>query len=171
MLSYRAILVAIVSQNSFVLVAMAYRTIIARYAAKWGIAQMCLCETKYQGGTSDRVKMEPFVLLALFPLFQSHVWVKCEENQCDEGNRGLVGFSLLLWAFRLFWGSWNANPPFFLFDLRMGKCPIVKRRTLLNKGKRQNDKGFHFHSCTRGVSHHFSGCGVTKDSCPLVCDL
>ena len=27
-----------------------YRTIIARYVAKWGIAQMCLCETKYQGG-------------------------------------------------------------------------------------------------------------------------
>ena len=26
-----------------------YRTIIARYVAKWGIAQMCLCETKYQG--------------------------------------------------------------------------------------------------------------------------
>ena len=29
---------------------MGYRTIIARYVAKWGIAQMCLCETKYQGG-------------------------------------------------------------------------------------------------------------------------
>ena len=27
-----------------------YRTIIARYVAEWGIAQMCLCETKYQGG-------------------------------------------------------------------------------------------------------------------------
>ena len=26
-----------------------YRTIIARYVAKWGIAQLCLCETKYQG--------------------------------------------------------------------------------------------------------------------------
>ena len=50
--SYRAILVAIVSQNSFVLVFMGYRTIIARYVAKWGIAQMCLCETKYQGGVS-----------------------------------------------------------------------------------------------------------------------
>ena len=48
--SYRAILVAIVSQNSSVLVFMGYRTIIARYVAKWGIAQMCLCETKYQGG-------------------------------------------------------------------------------------------------------------------------
>ena len=48
--SYRAILAAIVSQNSFVLVFVGYRTIIARYVAKWGIAQMCLCETKYQGG-------------------------------------------------------------------------------------------------------------------------
>ena len=27
-----------------------YRTIIAQYVAKWGIAQMCLCETKCQGG-------------------------------------------------------------------------------------------------------------------------
>ena len=48
--SHRAILVAIVSQNSFVLVVMGCRTIIARYIAKWGIAQMRLCETKYQGG-------------------------------------------------------------------------------------------------------------------------
>ena len=45
-----SILVAIVSQNSFVLVFVGYRTIIARYVAKWGIAQMCLCETKYQEG-------------------------------------------------------------------------------------------------------------------------
>ena len=50
--SYRAILVAIVSQNSFVLAFVGYRTIIARYVAKWGIAQMCLCEIKYQGGVS-----------------------------------------------------------------------------------------------------------------------
>ena len=48
--SYRAILVAIVSQNSFVLVLMGYRTIIARYVAKWGIAQVGLCETKCRGG-------------------------------------------------------------------------------------------------------------------------
>ena len=45
-------LVAIVSQNYFVLVFVGYRTIIARYVAKWGIAQMCLCETKCQGGVS-----------------------------------------------------------------------------------------------------------------------
>ena len=38
-LSYRATLVAIVLQNLFVLVLMGYRTIIARYVAKWGIAQ------------------------------------------------------------------------------------------------------------------------------------
>ena len=48
--SYCAILVAIVSQNSFVLVFMEYRTIIARYVAKWGIAQIRLRETSYQGG-------------------------------------------------------------------------------------------------------------------------
>ena len=29
-----------------------YRTNFLRYIAKWGIAQMCLCETKYQGGIS-----------------------------------------------------------------------------------------------------------------------
>ena len=29
---------------------MGYHTIIAQYVAKWGIAQTCLCETKYQGG-------------------------------------------------------------------------------------------------------------------------
>ena len=50
--SYRAILVAIVSQNFFVFVFMGYRTIIARYVAKWGIARMCLCKIKYQGGVS-----------------------------------------------------------------------------------------------------------------------
>ena len=32
------------------LVFVGYRTIIAQYVAKWGIAQMGLCETKYQGG-------------------------------------------------------------------------------------------------------------------------
>ena len=48
--SYRAILVAIVSQSCFVLVFVGYRIIIARYVAKWGIAQMCLCEPKDQGG-------------------------------------------------------------------------------------------------------------------------
>ena len=29
---------------------MGHCTIIAQYVAKWGIAQMCLCQTKYQGG-------------------------------------------------------------------------------------------------------------------------
>ena len=51
-LSYRAILLAIVSQPSFVLVLMGYRTIVAQYVAKRGIAQMRLCQTKYQGGVS-----------------------------------------------------------------------------------------------------------------------
>ena len=51
--SYRAILVAIVSQIFFVLVVMGYRTIIARYVANWGnFTQMCLCKIKYQGGVS-----------------------------------------------------------------------------------------------------------------------
>ena len=45
-------LVAILSQNSSVLVFVGYRTIIARYVAKWGIAQMRLSETKYQGRVS-----------------------------------------------------------------------------------------------------------------------
>ena len=48
--SCRTILVAIVSQNSLVLVIMGYRTSIARHVAKWGIAQMCLCEAKCQRG-------------------------------------------------------------------------------------------------------------------------
>ena len=34
---------------------MRYRTTTAQYVAKWGIAQMCLCETKYQGGVSHHV--------------------------------------------------------------------------------------------------------------------
>ena len=49
--SYSVMLLAIVPQkNYFVLCFMAYRTAIARYVAKWGIAQMCLCETKNQRG-------------------------------------------------------------------------------------------------------------------------
>ena len=52
--SYRAKLVAIVSQFFFVLVFVGYRTIIARYVAKWGIAQMCLCETMCQEGVSHQ---------------------------------------------------------------------------------------------------------------------
>ena len=54
--SYRAMLVAIVSRNAFVLVFMGYRTIIERYVAKWGIAQIRLCETKYQGGVLTSLK-------------------------------------------------------------------------------------------------------------------
>ena len=50
--AYRAILVAIVLQSFFVLVFVGYRTIIARYVAKWGIAEMCLSETRNQGGVS-----------------------------------------------------------------------------------------------------------------------
>ena len=45
--SSNRVLVAIVSQNFFVLVLWWYRTSLARCVAKWGIAQMSLCETKY----------------------------------------------------------------------------------------------------------------------------
>ena len=38
--------------NFFVLVFMRYGTVIARYVAKWGIALMCLCKIRYQGGGS-----------------------------------------------------------------------------------------------------------------------
>ena len=47
-LSYRTILVAIVSQNYLVLILMGY--CIVQYLAKWVITQMCLCEAKCQGG-------------------------------------------------------------------------------------------------------------------------
>ena len=53
--SYRAILSAIVSQNCFVLVFLGYRTSIARYVAKWGIALICLCKRRHQGGVSHPV--------------------------------------------------------------------------------------------------------------------
>ena len=49
-------LTTIVLQNFLVLVFMGYRTIIARYVATWGIAQMCMCETKYQGGASHHFR-------------------------------------------------------------------------------------------------------------------
>ena len=38
-----------------VLVFMGYRTIIAQYVAKRGVAQMCLCETQHQGGASHHL--------------------------------------------------------------------------------------------------------------------
>ena len=53
--SYRAILSAIVSQNDFVLVFLGYRTSIARYVAKWGIALICLCKKRHQAGVSHPV--------------------------------------------------------------------------------------------------------------------
>ena len=46
-LSYRAMLAAIVSLNSLVLVSMGIVQFVLRYVAIWGIAQVCLCETKY----------------------------------------------------------------------------------------------------------------------------
>ena len=56
-MTYRTMLVAIVSsQDSFVFFFFGggggYRAIVARYVAKWGIGQMCLCKTRYQGRVS-----------------------------------------------------------------------------------------------------------------------
>ena len=42
-------LVATVSQNFVVLLFKGYLTIMARYVAKWAIAQMCLCEPSAKG--------------------------------------------------------------------------------------------------------------------------
>ena len=39
----------------FVLVFLGYRTSIARYVAKWGIALICLCKTRHQEGVSHPV--------------------------------------------------------------------------------------------------------------------
>ena len=50
------------SNLALVLVFVGYRTNIARYVAKWGIAQMCLCETKYQGGASHHFRGVPLSL-------------------------------------------------------------------------------------------------------------
>ena len=49
-------LLAIVSQNYFVLVSVGYRIVIVRYVAKWGIAQARLRETKYQAGASHHLE-------------------------------------------------------------------------------------------------------------------
>ena len=53
-------LVAIVSQNSFVLVRMGYCTIIARYVAKWRMAPMYLCEISTKGSANlpERVSQD-----------------------------------------------------------------------------------------------------------------
>ena len=37
----------------FVLVFLGYRTSIARYVAQWGIALMCLCKIRHQGGIAS----------------------------------------------------------------------------------------------------------------------
>ena len=40
------------SKNLFILPGIFSPEILVRYVAKWGIAQMCLCRTKYQGEAS-----------------------------------------------------------------------------------------------------------------------
>ena len=52
--SYRAILVAIVSQNVFVLVFVGASHHYRAICCEMGYRQMCLRETKYQGGVSRR---------------------------------------------------------------------------------------------------------------------
>ena len=86
--SYRAILAAIVSQNNFVLVFMGYRTIIARYVAKWGIAQMRLCETKYQGGVSHRFGGAPTSL----------------KKSSLKKYRAIWGIAAIVSQYRAIWG-------------------------------------------------------------------
>ena len=65
------------------------------------------------------MKMEPFVPLAFFPFFYSHSWSDLRPIR-DEANRGLVGFSLILQALRLFMGPGTPNSPFVLFDPQNG---------------------------------------------------
>ena len=48
-------LVAIVSRNVLLLVFVRYHAVVVLYVAKWGIAQMCLCKPKYQGGASHNL--------------------------------------------------------------------------------------------------------------------
>ena len=97
--SYRAILVAIVSRNSFMLVFMGYRTIFLRYVAKLGIAQMCLCETKYQGGVSRHFGE---VLTFL------------------KKSRAIWGIAVIVSQYRAIWGQQDptGNPSRNLFFLR-----------------------------------------------------
>ena len=46
--------------------------------------------------------MEPFVLLVFFPS-NAVIFVQFKANASDEANCGLVGTSLALQAFQLFW--------------------------------------------------------------------
>ena len=80
--SSREILAAIVSHNHFELVFVAHRTIIARYVAKWGIALVWLCETKYQGGGG----IAPFFRM---PQRGGVVWggVSPHQNRQNRQNR------------------------------------------------------------------------------------
>ena len=65
-----------VLRNSFVLVFMGYRTIIASYDTEWGIAHMCLCETKCRG----RWSIAPFWGRANLPKKASRDMRCCSDS-------------------------------------------------------------------------------------------
>ena len=80
--SYRVILVAIVSQNDFVLLFMGYLTIIVRHIAS-GVSHRCACaKTKYQEGIT------PVLVTANLP----------------ERYRATRGIAAIVSQYRAIWG-------------------------------------------------------------------
>ena len=79
------------------------------------------------------MKMKPLVL-SFFFLFSSHpiIFVQFEANAKDEANRGLVGLSLILLAFRLFG---RLEPKFATGPFRAQNGPFYTRKSLLFKGR------------------------------------
>ena len=57
---------------------MGHRTIIARYVAKWGIAQICLCDVKYQRGVSQHFG----VVLASLKKYRAIWGISAIVSQC-----------------------------------------------------------------------------------------
>ena len=95
-LSYRAMLVAIVSQNSFVLVFMGHRAIIVRYVAKWGIAQ--LSRDTLQNGVSHRCAC---VKLSAWGGVSHHFgWVLTSLKK----YRAIWGIAAIVSQYRAIWG-------------------------------------------------------------------
>ena len=75
------------------------KTLPSRNAETLHLIHNC-CSAPHRSLSCGRVKMEPFVLLAFFPCLKVIFFVKLEANPCDS----LVGSSLVLQAFGLFWG-------------------------------------------------------------------
>ena len=106
---YRAILVAIVSRSSLVLVFMGYRPIVARYVAKWGIAQMRLCETKHQGLDFVRRRFGRLLWDAV-DIGQNCRWTKCTEHASEKirPSKRLERYIFQTWwggLSHFFWGG------------------------------------------------------------------